>query len=165
MSVLTVASHLVAPWAHLYADSTAVSTTVTFVHVGGLLLGGGCAIAADRMTLRRAPTDPGAWRRHLDELHAIHRPVILGLTLTLLSGILLLAADLSTFLSAPLFWVKMGVIAVLLGNGAVLQHAETALRRGIGDPEKTIRRLRRAAQVSLGLWFGSTLLGTVLLSV
>ncbi len=165
MSVLTVASQIAAPWVHLYADSEVVSTAVTFVHLGGLLLGGGCAIAADRMTLRKAPTDPVAWREHLDELHAIHRPVLLGLGVTLLSGILLLAADLKTFLPAPLFWVKMAVITVLLGNGAVLQRTETSLRRGIGDPEKAIRRLRQAAQMSLGLWFGSTLLGTVLLSV
>ena len=165
MSVLTVVSHIAAPWAHLYAGSVAVSTAVTFVHAGGLLLGGGCAIAADRMTLRKAPTDPAAWREHLDDLHAIHRPVLLGLGLTFASGILLLAADVKTFLPAPLFWVKMGVVALLLGNGALLQRAETALRRGIGRPEKAIRRLRHAAQMSLGLWFGSTLLGTALLSI
>ncbi len=165
MSVVSLATQLAAPWARLYADSKLVSTAVTFTHLGGLLLGGGFAIAADRMTLRRAPGDPSTQRAHLAELHAIHRPVLAGLTLTFLSGFLLLAADLKTFLPAPLFWVKMGVVALLLANGAMLQRAETALRRGTGEPGAGWRRLKQTAWASLGLWFGSVLLGTALLAI
>jgi hypothetical protein len=165
MSVVSFAAQLAAPWAHLYDDSKLISTAVTFTHLGGLLLGGGFAIAADRMTLRRAPADPTSQRAHLDELHAIHKPVLVGLTLTFVSGFLQLAADVKTFLPAPLFWVKMGVVALLLANGAMLQRTETALRRGTVEPGAAWRRLQQTAWASLGLWFGSVLLGTALLAI
>ena len=164
MSVVAFAARVAAPWAHLYGASKLLSTTVTFAHVGGLLLGGGFAIAADRATLR-VSRHAVRRRAHLDELHAIHRPVLLGLALTFVSGLLLLAADVETLLPAPLFWIKMGVVAVLLANGALLQRAETALRRGRGNPDRVWRQLRGAAMLSLTLWFGSVLLGTGLLAV
>ncbi|HTL06441.1 MAG TPA: hypothetical protein VL241_11875 [Gemmatimonadales bacterium] len=164
MSVVAFATRVAGPWAHLYGASKLLSTTVTFVHVGGMLLGGGFAIAADRATLR-VSRHSARRRAHLDELHAIHRPVLLGLALTFASGMLLLASDVETLLPAPLFWIKMGVVAALLANGARLQRAETALRHGRGDPDRAWRRLRGAALLSLSLWFGSVLLGTGLLAV
>ncbi|MEA2766376.1 MAG: hypothetical protein QOK07_2780, partial [Gemmatimonadaceae bacterium] len=33
------------PWASLYSDSTAISSAVTFFHLGGLLFAGGLAIS------------------------------------------------------------------------------------------------------------------------
>jgi hypothetical protein len=165
MSLVTAVSELAAPWAHLYNDSKLVSTSVTFLHLGGVLLGGGFAIASDRATLRLPRTSPGAERVHLDELHSIHRPVLIGLTLTFLSGLLQFGADVETFLPAPFFWIKMTAIALLLGNGAVLQRAETELRRGTPAPERAWRRLRQSAWASLGLWFGTLLLGTALLAI
>ena len=164
MSVIEYAAQLTAPWAQLYSDSTLVSTGVLFAHLGGLLLGGGFAIAADRMTLRMVRAGAAERRIHLHELRAVHRPVLLGLSVTLLSGTLLLAADVATFLPAPLFWLKMGLIAVLLGNGVVLVRTEAALRNRRGVPWQMWRRLRNASRTSLFLWFGSLLLGTALLT-
>jgi hypothetical protein len=164
MSVIEYAAQLTAPWAQLYGDSKLVSTTVLFGHLGGLLLGGGFAIAADRTTLRMVRAGPTARRLHLDELKAVHRPVLLGLSVTLLSGLLLLAADVEAFLPSPLFWVKMALITVLLGNGMMLARTEAALRHHTEHPRKMWRRLRMAALVSLSLWFGSLLLGTALLA-
>lgn len=164
MSVVEYAAQLTAPWAHLYSDSKLVSTSILFGHLGGLLLGGGFAIAADRTTLRmvRAPAD--VRRLHLDELHAVHRPVIIGLAVTFVSGVLMLAADVTTFLPAPLFWLKMGLIAALLWNGVVLERSEAALRHGTAVTGRTWKRLELAARTSLFLWFGSLLLGTALLA-
>lgn len=164
MTVLSIATELSAPWANLYNGSSLVSTSVTFVHLGGLLLGGGCAVAADRMTLRLRPANSARFRAHLQELHGMHRPVLLGLALTFASGLLMLAADLPTYLPSTLFWFKMGLIAVLLGNGLVLRRAERALRFGWTAQDRGWRRLQRAAQASLTLWFGSLLLGTALLA-
>ena len=38
-------------WSSIYSDSAAIKSAVGFAHVGGLLAGGGMAIAADRATL------------------------------------------------------------------------------------------------------------------
>jgi hypothetical protein len=164
MSAIEFAAQVAAPWAQLYSDSTLVSTGVLFGHLGGLLLGGGFAVAADRTTLRVAQAGAVARRLHLDELRAVHRPVILGLSVTLLSGLLLLAADLETLLPSPLFWLKMGVIAALLANGVVLARTEAALRNRTASPWRMWRRLTNSARISLVLWFGSLLLGTALLA-
>ncbi len=164
MSVLEYAVQLTAPWAHLYRDSKLISISVLFGHLGGLLLGGGFAIAADRTTLRMVRATAAARRIHLQELHAVHRPVILGLAVTFVSGLMMLAADVETFLPAPLFWLKMGLIAALLGNGVILERSEAALRNGTGCAGRVWRRLEVAARTSLILWFGSLLLGTALLA-
>ena len=165
MSVVEYAAQLAAPWAHLYSGSKLVSTSVLFGHLGGLLLGGGFAIAADRTTLRMVRAPAEVRRIHLEELHAVHRPVLIGLAVTFVTGLLMLAADVATFLPAPLFWFKMGLITALLGNGIVLGRSETALRTGTGPAGRTWRRLLIAAKTSLFLWFGSLLLGTALLAV
>jgi hypothetical protein len=164
MSVVHYAAQLTAPWAHLYSGSKLVSTSVLFGHLGGLLLGGGFAIAADRTTLRMVRASAAARQIHLHELQAVHRPVIIGLAVTFVSGLLMLAADVETFLPAPLFWFKMGLIAALLANGLMLERSERALRSGTASPHRIWRRLEISARTSLCLWFGSLLLGTALLA-
>ena len=165
MSLVPFLTHLVAPWARLYNDSKLVYTTVTFAHVGGILFGGGCAIAADRMTLGLRTADEEARRVRLAELHAVHRPVLIGLAITFASGFLQLAADLETFLGSAIFWIKMGLVLGLLLNGALLQRIETRIRAGTAQPDRAWRRLRTAAWISLALWFGATLFGSALLAV
>lgn len=162
---LASVADLVAPWARWYGDSKVVSTAVTFAHVGGLLLGGGCAVAGDRMSLRFRSMDPACQHTHLDELTGLHRPVLAGLTVTFVSGFLLLAADLETYLGSLVFWAKMALVAMLLLNGIQLQRAERALHRETTRPENRWKRIRRAAIISLTLWFGATLLGTALLVI
>jgi len=58
---LTGISHLLALWAHSYGQTTAVRATVTYVHLGGILLGGGLAIAADVAALRLSPETVPDW--------------------------------------------------------------------------------------------------------
>jgi hypothetical protein len=164
-SVLSSATDLLAPWARFYSDSKVVSTSVTFAHIGGLLLGGGCAVAGDRMTMRFESIEVICQDTHLDELTALHRPVLIGLGITLVSGFLLLGADLSTYLVSVVFWAKMVIVATLLLNGIQLQRAERALLRDPARPAHRWKRLRQAAKVSLLLWFSATLLGTALLAI
>ena len=164
-SLVASVTGLLAPWASLYGDSKLVATGVSFAHIGGLLLGGGCAVAGDRMSLRFRSIDPICQHTHLDELAALHRPVVIGLSVTLASGLLLLAADLETYLSSPVFWAKMVVIGVLLLNGIQLQRAEQALRKDPTRPEYRWWKLRRAALLSLLLWFSATVFGTALLAI
>jgi hypothetical protein len=165
MTLLPSVSHLLAPWARLYADSKVISTGVTFAHVGGLLLGGGCAVAGDRITLRFGSVDPLCQQHHLDERASLHNPVLIGLGVTLLSGLLLLGADLETYLPSLVFWAKMALIVALLVNGAMIQRADRALRNDPARSPLLWQRLQRAAKVSLALWFSVTLLGTALLSI
>ena len=158
MTLLPSVSHFLAPWARIYSDSKLLTTGVTFAHVGGLLLGGGCAIAGDRTTLRSRQYD-------LDERSALHRPVLIGLSITMVSGLLMLGADFDTYFPSLVFWSKMALIAALLVNGAVIQRADRALQRFPGRAPQLWPRLRRAAGISLALWFAVTLLGTAMLSV
>ena len=44
-------SHLLESWMSLYANHAALRTGVEFMHIGGLVAGGGCAITADLATI------------------------------------------------------------------------------------------------------------------
>jgi hypothetical protein len=158
---------LVEPWASLYGNSKAVATVVVFVHLAGLLLGGGLAVGNDRNTLR-ALRAGGREREHqLAELMTIHRVVLTGLALSLASGVLLLAADLDTYLASPVFWIKMGLVALLLANGYLMTRAEGALRKVSGEERDVApawMRLRTTAITSLVLWFAITLAGVALVN-
>lgn len=158
-------ARLAHPWASLYNDHPAVQTGVTFLHVAGIFLGGGFAIATDRETLMvmQAARLSGQIR-HLAHLHTIHRPVLVGLITALASGFLLFAADVETFARSPVFWVKMLLLAMLLVNGLILEKTETALREGALDSPKLWTRLSYVSAASIALWLGLILLGTVLMS-
>lgn len=149
---------LVAPWAKLYGHSKPLATVVVFLHIAPIVVGGGLAIALDRSTLRLGE-DTSARIRHLEEIGLSHRSVIIALTVSLLSGLALLASDLETFLGAPVFWVKMALVVALLANGAVMTRAERRVRAGEADQWK---RLRVASITSLVLWLVVTFLGVAL---
>ena len=158
-------ARLAQPWASLYSNSPALQTTATFLHLSGIFLGGGFAIATDRETFiaLRAARLSGQIR-HLAHLHTIHRPVLVGLVLALGSGFLLFAADVQTFARSPVFWVKMVLLGLLLANGYILARTETALREGVPDSPALWARLRYISGASIGLWLGLILAGTVLMS-
>lgn len=151
-----------APWASLYSDSKVVAVAVVFAHVAGLLVAGGFALAADRSTFRawRAPAADRA--RHLAELRAVHAPVVAGLAVVNVSGLLLFLADVKTYAASPAFGLKLLLVALLLVNGLVMTRAEAALRAGGNPPGGAWRRLRAAALASAALWLATTLVGVVL---
>jgi hypothetical protein len=145
-------------WTELYSSSAVIRTAVTFAHVGGVLFGGGCAIAADRATLRADPGDSAQLRL----LAQTHRAVLIGLAFVATSGLLLLAANLETYLTSRLYWTKMLLVVFLLMNGLRLTRAEGAARAGAASGWA---RLRGASQTSLILWFLIALLGVSLPNV
>lgn len=158
-------AHLAQPWASLYSDSRAVQTAVSFLHIAGIFLGGGFAIATDRETfIAMRDARLSGQIRHLAHLHTVHRPVLVGLMLALGSGFLLFAADLETFARSPVFWVKMVLLGLLLANGFLLDRTETALRMGEPDSPALWARLRYISAASIALWLGLILAGTVLMS-
>jgi hypothetical protein len=155
----TVIRQAAEAWATVYSNSAALRVGVTFCHFAGLVTGGGLAVATDRSTLRLATGLEAERQAHLDELGAIHRVVVLGLTLTVASGLLMVAADLDTMLASTVFWTKMALVSVLLGNGLLMTRAEHAART---TPVTGWPRLRRTAMLSLILWFLIVLASTIL---
>ena len=167
MTVVHTLAHFFAPWQSLYGDSKSVAAVVNAVHLTGLLFGGGLAVAADRTTLRALKGERTDRVRALAELGAVHRPVLLALAVLFVSGVALAGADVETFAASPIFWLKLGVVALLLLNGAVLARTEHELRRM--EPEepgraRLWRRLRVATYLSVGLWTGTVVIGTVLVN-
>ena len=92
-----------ARWARLYADHKAVSVGFTYLHLAGVLVGGGFAVAADRATLRLSPERGPEWSRDLGSLTTVHRWVIAGLCLTFVSGVFMMLADLDTYMTWIVF--------------------------------------------------------------
>jgi len=159
MVVLRGVSHLLALWAHFYGRTTAVSATVTYLHLGGILLGGGVAVAADTAALRLSPETVPDWTRELDRLAAVHRWVVAGLTLIFASGVAMMLAEVGSVATSVVFWVKMGLVALLIGNGYARLRVELALRQGSAARWGWFRRTSIA---SLVLWFLILLFGTLL---
>jgi len=89
---------------------------VTYLHLLGILVGGGVAVSADRASLGLSPATPD-WSQELARLASVHRWVLGGLTLIFASGLLMMLTQLDTFATSVVFWTKMGLIALLLGNG------------------------------------------------
>jgi len=146
-------------WSSLYSNHATLRTAISFAHIGGLLGGGGCAIAADRATLLLPRNDVADRLVHIDAIRRAHQVVLGGLVILFISGVLLLGADVDTYIASRIFWLKMALIAALLVNGALLVRAE----RGGADLDTTDwLRLRRASLASLALWFLTTLLGAAL---
>lgn len=149
------------PWATFYGDHPLLQSSMTFLHLAGVLLGGGFAIATDKATLRafaRSAERP----RHLAHIARIHRWVLTGLGITFATGVLMLAADLEGLFSSTVFWVKMGLIVLLLANGAVLERTEAGLSAGKSDSNRTWTVLQITAIASLALWFAVVFTGTLL---
>src|SRR6516164_4998367 len=94
----TFISTFLETWNAFYSNHAAVRTLISFLHIGALVIGGGCAISADRMTLLAARRAPSERQAQLMALRNSHRLVVVCLTVVMISGLLLFAADTGTFL-------------------------------------------------------------------
>ena len=167
-SVVETLTKVAGPWKSVYDDSKLLETVAVFVHLASLLVGGGIALASDRATLRAGRLDWPERRRHLLDLAGTHTLVVGSLALVFLSGIALFLADVETFATSWVFWVKMALVALLLINGLVMTRAERALGaiRDTGvPPEREWGRLRTVALTSGVLWLATTLAGVALTNV
>lgn len=166
--IVATLAHLFEPWKSLYSNSKPVAAAVTSLHLLGMLIGGGLAVAADRSTLRTGP-NPADRGRLLWELHATHRPILIALAVVFSTGIALATADIDTFATSPAFWIKLLIVALLLLNGAVLTRTEAALRSASAESNadhnaRLWRRLRLTSWFSLSLWSATVVAGTVLVN-
>lgn len=110
----------------------------------------------DRATLRATRRGLAVTRQQIAAIHNTHRVVIVGLAAVIVSGVLLFGADVATYAVSKLFWLKMGMVALLMINGAILVR----VGRNRSEPnERTRRTMRWTAGLSLALWFLTTLAG------
>lgn len=153
----------VQPFADWYAGAARVQAGTSFLHFAGLLASGGFAIATDRAVWRaRRAADAATRRRVLAEVASVHRPVLVGLAIVFVTGAMLTLADAEAFLTSSAFWLKMGLVALLLVNGAWLGYTE---RRLIAEPTPSDARWRLllgASATSMALWFSVLLAGVLL---
>jgi hypothetical protein len=149
---------IVDTWASLYSNSAVLRSGVSFAHLGGLVASAGPAIAADRALLRALRRGHDVMITELAGMRTTHVLVVSGLTAVTASGILLMLADLDSYLQSTAFWVKMALIVALTLNGLVLVGADRLVARG----SRGVSMLRRASIASIVLWFATTLAGAVL---
>ena len=153
---------LLQPWADFYNDSKLTETLVLFAHVGALVVGGGIAIAADRTTLRlNSDVDR---RRHVLDVLALHRTVLASLAVIVISGLLLLAADIETFWASWIYWAKMLLVVLLLINGWRMQRVEQVASTEAVVSAAHWSALRGTAMVSVALWLAVTFAGIALVN-
>jgi hypothetical protein len=145
-------------WSALYTDHHAVSVTIRFLHLAGLLVGGGTALVADRHLLAGVAGDTARRQSALALAAASHRVVVPALALMAVTGMLMAAADLETFLNSRLFWIKMVIVALLVSNGALLVLTERAVARNASV--RGWSQVRIVSAASLVLWLSALLAGT-----
>lgn len=169
--MLDTLTALLQPWADVYADHTALATSIVALHLLAMFVGGGIAIAADRRLLQAAPGSSEAYRAAAADLQAQHSVVIATLAATILTGVALVTSDIGTFAVSRVYWAKMTVFAVLLVNGARMRRTEARLLRAVANttelsivgPELALPwgALRQSALVSAACWCTLVILGVV----
>jgi hypothetical protein len=152
-------AQLLTTWAAAFANHPLLRTAVDFVHIGGLVAAAGCALTVDLATIAAARRTPDSRTAQLEVLNRTHPIVLGGLGALVVSGLLLFAADVPTFLHSAVFWVKMGLVALLVGNGAMMLAAERRAVRGING---SWHHLHALSVSSLLLWTLTTLAGAAL---
>ena len=149
---------MLSAWSEFYSNSVVWRTAIQFLHLGGLLIGAGTAVAADRLILLAEAGDT----YQLKALKGSHRVVLGGVVAMFVSGALMVGADFDHYVTSRWFWAKIALVVVLLINGVRLARAEQAARES--DPSGWAR-LRAASAASLVLWILVTLFGAIVPNV
>jgi hypothetical protein len=130
MTLVNSIGSLATWWSAYYGDHQMVSLMIRYLHLAALMVGGGTALAIDRVVLGTARTRTDDRRRAaFTAMKGSHRVVVPALMVVTASGILMAAADWTTFAASRLFWIKMLSFALLVLNGAVLVAVERAYAR------------------------------------
>ena len=157
MSLPAALSNGITWWASAYSDHRVLAVSVRFLHIAALVVGGGTALAMDARILRAASSGADVRLQALAALASAHRVVVPALALVVTTGVMMTAADTSTFFASPVYWTKLALVALLLVNGYGLFVAERLARRG-----HAWKRLAMGSAASLVLWFVTLFVGTLL---
>lgn len=145
-------------WAAYYSDHQLVSMFVRYVHLAALMVGGGTALAIDRVVLGTARTRTDDRRRAAwQAMQGSHRVVVPSLVIVAVTGVMMTAADWATFEVSRLFWMKMITFGLLIANGAALVAAERRYSQSTGVD--MWRRVVIASGASVLLWMVVLLIG------
>ena len=138
-------------WSGYYSDHQMVSLLIRYVHLAALMVGGGTALAIDRVVLGTARTRTDDRRRAAwQALQGSHRVVVPALIVVAITGVLMTAADWATFEVSRLFWSKMIAFTLLIANGMALVAAER--RYSQRSDVQMWRRVILASGASVFLW-------------
>jgi uncharacterized membrane-anchored protein len=141
---------LIASWAEFYGNHQLASIFVRFIHLTAIVLGGGAALLIDFQVIRASRAGIEQKEKVFRYLKGIHRYVVAWLSVLIVTGVLMTAADYSVLLRSRVYWVKMALIAVLMLNGVTLLFAErNAEKLGVSSGW---RRLTTASMLSVVLW-------------
>ena len=152
-------TQLIDTWTSFFSNHAMLRTTIAFIHVGGLMAAGGCAITADLATIEAVREGPIGRNSQMHVLKRTHQIIVAGLFALVLSGALLFAADAETFMYSRIFWLKMALMGTLVFNGVMMLAGERKVQRG---DARAWRELHNIAAASLVLWFLTTLAGAAL---
>ncbi len=164
MAILETLETFLKPWADFYGHTKLLQAGVEFLHVGGLVVGGGFALASDRAALRSLKADLEQQKHVLRDFTAVHTPVIMALSVSVTSGIVMLTTDIGTFLTSPVFWTKMTLVLLLLANGYLVKRTEEQLNADPSPGNPAWPRFKFGAMASITLWLSTTLAGVILLN-
>ncbi len=149
MALPTFLASPIESWAAFYDAHRMVSVTIHYLHLAGLVVGGGPALAADRQILKAARSGPTERSATVAALHASHRVVVPALAVVVVTGALMTASDTTTFIGSRLYWSKMGLVTLLLLNGVGILAAERAFSR---ERARAWSWLGLTSAASLVLW-------------
>lgn len=151
MGISSALGGAIAWWAVYYSDHQIVSLVVRYGHLAGIVVGAGTALAADREVFAAARTlDADCRRAAVQVVQQSHAVVVPAIAVVVMSGVLMAIADWPTFAGSSLFWTKMGLVGVLLANGAGLLLADRGYLAL--EHQGMWRRLVTASGASLILW-------------
>jgi hypothetical protein len=159
-----MASGVVAWWTEVYRGHDVVQLLAGLGHILSIVFAARYALAGDRAALRAEHRAPAQRAALLAQVGDAHRPVLVGLSLALLTGLAQLLAQLSYLPGSPWAWLKLLGLIALLANGRVIQLTGARLRQDVQQP-RAWRALRAAARRSLALWAVLVLLGLLLTTV
>lgn len=138
-------------WSGYYSDHQMISLSIRYLHLAALMVGGGTALAIDRVVLGTARTRTDDRRRAAwQAMQGSHRVVVPSLIIVAATGVLMTAADWETFEVSWLFWTKMITFVLLIANGALLVAAERRYSQNSGV--EMWRRVILASGASVLLW-------------
>ncbi|HYR84843.1 MAG TPA: hypothetical protein VE422_12255 [Terriglobia bacterium] len=136
------------------SDSIWAYPTILFLHTIGLSIVVGINSAIDLRILGLAPRLP------LEPLERLFPLMWVGFWVNAASGTLLLIADASTKLANPVFYIKMGFIALAIIDVFVIR--KRVFRDPLVDKRPLTANAKILAAVSLSLWLGAITAGRLM---